>query len=101
MLRAFAILALITCLSEATLSYLPWFAEGCGESCSGDSPDGHCPPACHECSCCAYRAPIPMPQVVISVQQQGLRESVAAYCEKLPPIPEPGEVLHVPKHVLA
>jgi hypothetical protein len=97
--RVLALVALVACLSDATLAYWPGFTEECDQACAGDV-DGKCPPACHDCTCCLYRTPVPMP-VAVTVEAPLLSVPVPEFREVFPPSPEPHDILHVPKRVLA
>jgi hypothetical protein len=71
----------------------------CDESCPGDVSGGECAPNCHFCSCCS------LPKVAraastafLAPAGQAAPPTQSADC---PPSPEPADILHVPKPVLA
>ena len=69
------------------------------ESCPGDLSGGECAPNCHFCSCCS------LPKVagsttVALVAPPAHRTSWAGSVSRLPS-PEPADILHVPKLLLA
>jgi hypothetical protein len=70
-------------------------ADECVQPCAGES-DGHCPPACQLCVCCATTRPAVLPQGAIVLPDQTSR-LVAGEQARTPPSPEPREILHVPK----
>lgn len=72
---------------------------GCDEDCPTDLSGGDCAPNCHSCSCCS------LPKVAGSTAQAALELPVAAMswvrANKRLPAPEPADILHVPKLLLA
>ncbi len=72
----------------------------CSQPCPGDSPDGHCPPACQFCVCCAALRPAVLLQSVAILHNQE-SHTVIGEQTQTPPSPEPHEILHVPKRALA
>jgi len=75
-------------------------ADECEEPCPGDSPDGHCPPACQFCVCCASARPAVLSQGAAVLPVQAFLAVLGEQTDT-PPSPEPREILHVPKPSLA
>jgi hypothetical protein len=71
----------------------------CPERCDDDGPDGRCPPACLSCAPSAH-APTPLPVPLVTVPSVQ-RERLAVVATIHPPEPDPADILHVPKHLLA
>jgi hypothetical protein len=87
---AFA-LALATGLSDA-------LEVACADECAGqDCDDGSCPPLCATCQC--VRCPAAVAVTTLAVEPP-LPEMVATafhhHAERVPSMPDPGEILHVP-----
>jgi hypothetical protein len=71
----------------------------CEESCPSDLSGGQCSPNCHYCSCCSLpRVAGSSPLVVPEPSGRGRSwvDSIAALTS-----PEPADILHVPKPLLA
>ena len=71
----------------------------CPERCQDDGPDGRCPPACLSCPSSAHPAP-PLPAPLVTVPYVH-REALPVVANALPPQPEPADIFHVPKRLLA
>jgi len=71
----------------------------CPERCANDGPDGRCPPACLSCSPSTHTAaPVfACPPVTPAV----VREPVPWIASVRPADPEPADIFHVPKRLLA
>ena len=71
----------------------------CTERCADDDADGRCPPVCLSCAPAAHPAP---PRSALPVIAPLCRdETVPAAAIVRPREPEPGDIFHVPKRVLA
>jgi hypothetical protein len=71
----------------------------CDEPCPTDFSGGKCPPNCHDCSCCS------LPKVTASatlalIAPSARPASWVGPIDRLP-APEPADILHVPKSLLA
>ena len=71
----------------------------CPERCQDDGPDGRCPPACPSCLSAAHPAP-PLPARLVTAPSVH-REALPVVANALPPQPEPTDIFHVPKRLLA
>ena len=88
-------------LGQATgLSTLQVQEQECTETCPGDTPDGPCSPVCHFCSCCAGPRTIAPMATTMPVFPPS-SEAALSGCEQVPLSPEPGDIFHVPKSLLA
>jgi hypothetical protein len=71
----------------------------CDESCPGDVSGGECAPNCHFCTCCS------LPKVArgatTAFQAPPAEAATWTQSTDCPPSPEPADILHVPKLVLA
>jgi hypothetical protein len=71
----------------------------CAETCPTDVSGGQCPPNCHHCSCCS------LPKVTGSAAADRVepRASKASWVGTAVDLtsPEPTDILHVPKRLLA
>jgi hypothetical protein len=71
----------------------------CPERCADDGPDGRCPPACPSCPSSAHT---PAPALACTpVTPTEFREAMPRVASLRPDEPEPGDILHVPKRLLA
>lgn len=72
----------------------------CSQSCPDDDSQGQCAPDCTDCACCTHlRSPVLVVELKLSVPLMG-----AVIPERpllVPQSPEPGDILHVPKTLLA
>jgi hypothetical protein len=69
------------------------------ESCPGDLSGGECAPNCHFCSCCSLPK-VAASTTVVLVAPGAHMTSWIRSVERLPS-PEPADILHVPKLLLA
>ena len=100
MVRILSIVFVTLFLGQATgLSEIPG-ADACRQPCPGELPDGHCPPECQLCTCCATTKPVVLPQLYASLQQRSIR-AVPGEQTRTPLPPEPRKIMHVPKPSLA
>lgn len=73
----------------------------CEQSCPDDDADGQCAPDCVDCTCCSH---LPNP---VSFQEasrpvwEGLKQATVEWSDRVLPMVEPQEILHVPIAVLA
>ena len=74
--------------------------EACSQSCPDDAPDGSCPPGCNDCSCCAHLNPV-VASIVLVETVEGITQDAPVISTSLPPSPEPNDILHIPKSLLA
>lgn len=96
MVRVLSALYVAFFLGQATGIWSALAEDACNERCPGDTPDGHCPPACQACACCSLpRTLAPEPTRVIP--GVALQRAVSPPSEATPPSPDPGEIFHVPK----
>jgi hypothetical protein len=71
----------------------------CPERCDDDAASGHCSPACLSCSSSTHTA---APVVASApVTPTLLREPVRSATSTRPGDPDPGDIFHVPKRLLA
>ena len=71
----------------------------CPEHCADDGPDGRCPPACPSCPSSTHTA---APVLACApVTPTVFREPMPPVASLRPGEPEPGDIFHVPKHLLA
>jgi hypothetical protein len=71
----------------------------CPERCADDGPDGQCPPLCLSCPSSSHTA-APVLASVVAVPTVR-REPLPAGATLRPTEPEPGDIFHVPKCLLA
>lgn len=96
----YLILGLLVLLSvgqHAALSLVP--VDSCCEPDEAASPDG-CATTCALCICCLERTPVDTP-VLYTTFLSLASEVVLIASPDTPPSPEPAEILHVPKPLLA
>lgn len=102
MLRAVFIATFLALVGQATgyFVYGGAPATSCSQPCPDDDEDGHCPPDCGFCTCCAHT---PSVTAVVHVVRYAALVSRLRF-EAPDPIPatvEPADILHVPKPSLA
>lgn len=68
----------------------------CVETCEDDGPDGQCAPGCEDCVCCAQPRVTLVPPTTAE-QPVGTSRDQAWPEQATPPVPEPHEILRVPK----
>jgi hypothetical protein len=71
----------------------------CDESCPTDLSGGQCAPNCHSCSCCSLPT-VTGSATVALVRPQARHASCVSANDDLT-APEPADILHVPKSLLA
>ena len=71
----------------------------CDESCPTDLPGGQCPPNCHSCSCCSL--PQVTPSAIVALVAPLARATSWVRSSADVVAPEPADILHVPKPLLA
>jgi hypothetical protein len=71
----------------------------CDETCPTDVSGGQCPPNCHYCSCCSLPKVMGSTAVFLIEPQAGNASWVGATRDLASP--EPADILHVPKRLLA
>src|SRR5262245_29808691 len=71
----------------------------CQERCPEDGPDGRCPPACLSCPASTH-TPAPV-FACTPVKPAEVREPVPSVSSVQPLDPEPADIFHVPKRLLA
>jgi hypothetical protein len=96
MVRILFALALALFVGRATGIASGATGEECSQPCPGDSPDGHCPPACQFCGCCSLQQTLPARPLVV-MPAPAIRRAVCSAPELAPASPEPGDIFHVPK----
>jgi len=71
----------------------------CDESCPTDASGGQCPPNCHFCSCCSLPKVTGSARVALLIPPE---QATSWICSSDRPFsPEPADILHVPKLLLA
>jgi hypothetical protein len=77
-------------------------ADVCGEDCPDDAQGKTCPPFCPSCTCAARPAPIaPSLHTELAPVLPTPRLVELPERDRTPAMPDPGEILHVPKSLLA
>jgi len=71
----------------------------CDEPCPADASGGQCSPNCHDCSCCSL--PKVTPSIAVALIAPAARESSWVGPIDRLTSPEPADILHVPKLLLA
>jgi hypothetical protein len=71
----------------------------CDEDCPADASAGECAPNCHACSCCSLPKVLETAAVTFVVPPAEATSWIRS-SERLP-TPEPADILHVPKPLLA
>ena len=75
------------------------FGSPCFEHCPDDGADGRCPPMCVTCACAPHPAP-PAP-VAKAGAPATLHAAIVPPAIRVPGGPEPRDIFHVPKSLLA
>jgi hypothetical protein len=94
--------ALVSCLLVLLhVAFLATAAFGapCQQRCPDDGPDGRCPPVCAACAC-APRSARPGPVAAVAAPSPRA-EILAAPMMRASSEPDPQEIAHVPKRLLA
>jgi hypothetical protein len=99
--RVVSLLLLILMLGQA--AGLSFAGEGaCAEGCEDDGQGKDCPPVCPTCTCASRPASTPLDSQPAVVPLPPLMKVVAAVLrERFPTSPDPREIIHVPKLLLA
>jgi hypothetical protein len=92
-------LACAVVVSHVVFSLTIAFGAPCIEECPDDGPDGRCPPACMTCPCSPRPARTGPALVLAAPATAGL--PLAAVVVLPPCEPEPADIFHVPKSLLA
>lgn len=71
-----------------------------GEECPGDASGGDCAPNCHFCTCCSLPRVAPTEVATAAPLPQATRTDFLGLAA-MPSSPEPADILHVPRPVLA
>jgi hypothetical protein len=104
MARVVRVLLLVMMVGSATGISLADLtgAEDCDARCEDEADGKSCPPACTTC-CCSLRVAAPIviarASAIVSVPLVSLLEPVAG--DTVPTSPDPREILHVPRSVVA
>jgi hypothetical protein len=99
--RRAAIIVFLTLLTFDVSGLASLCGDGpCDESCPTDASGGQCPPNCHYCSCCS------LPQVaaasgVVALLSPPAHATSWIVSSDRHSAPEPADILHVPKLLLA
>jgi hypothetical protein len=93
------LLACAVVLSQVAFVVTIAFGAPCAEGCPDDGPDGRCPPACTACPCSPRPGPTGPAFVLRAPAARG--EVVPALALAEPCEPEPTDIFHVPKPLLA
>lgn len=75
------------------------FGAPCLERCPDDGPDGRCPPLCMTCPCSPRPVTVAAKAAIVAPVARG--EMLAACVTRTPAEPEPADIFHVPKSLLA
>jgi hypothetical protein len=75
------------------------FGAPCLERCPDDGPDDRCPPACMTCPCSPKAGPTAAAMAVRTPAASP--SSFVVLVPRAPRAPEPGDIFHVPKLLLA
>ncbi len=102
MVRFAYIIAVIALLGQASGIFAATSADEsrCKQPCPDDDDEGHCPPNCAFCACCAHMPTVTVVRasVLLKVPPTPVLFHVV---EVIPPSAEPADILHVPKPLLA
>ena len=72
----------------------------CEASCPGDGAHCKCPPGCQLCACCSTPRTV-QPPLASSLPLPSIEQGLRISGDDVPQSPDPDEILHVPKLVLA
>jgi hypothetical protein len=101
LIRFVTIVALALFVAQATGAWTLLSAEPeCEASCPGDGPHGECPPGCQLCACCSTPRTVP-PTLGSPLPLPSVGQGLLVLGDNVPLSPDPDEILHVPKLVLA
>lgn len=100
MLRIALAVGLATYVAIATGEVTAFSAASCSQRCPDDDAQGKCAPDCADCACCPHlRLSFAVAEMKVSAPVQG--DPVPEHRQTEPQSPEPGDILHVPKTLLA
>lgn len=100
MLRLVAVLALALFIGQVIGFQELIDRDDCVQRCSGDDANGDCPVGCQSCTCCPSTRPVFVTQVAGTLPSL-THDIVLTQTSRVPSSPEPREILHVPKLILA
>jgi len=91
------LLTLVTCQVSGVAALCDEAA--CDDGCPTDASGGQCPPNCHDCSCCSIPQ-VTGPTLAALAAPPARHVSWIRPIDRLPS-PEPADILHVPRLLLA
>ena len=102
MVRAVHVLMLVLFLGQSVGVLVLGGDGNCAAGCEDDARGKQCPPICPTCAC-APHASLAMPASPIgaSLTPPAAESDCFAAPQRTPPSPEPHEILHVPRSLLA
>lgn len=71
----------------------------CTQPCPDDDSKGQCAPDCSDCACCPHLRVMAVASGKPFLPRQA--QKIPERKQMAPPSPEPGDILHVPKTLLA
>lgn len=99
-MRRAALIVFLTLLTFDVSGLAALCGDGpCDESCPTDVSGGRCPPNCHDCSCCSL--PKGAATGVVALVSPPAHATYWITSSDRPAAPEPADILHVPKLVVA
>jgi hypothetical protein len=98
--RLLSFLVLVVALGLATGLVGPAESDACDEPCPGEGPGGECPPDCIFCACCPSVRPMIVPEGGPAPDLEPVAALMPAR-SAMPLPPEPREILHIPRSLLA
>jgi hypothetical protein len=102
MRRAVHVLLLAVVLGQAAGVFWLVGGDACADPCEDDDQGKECPPICPTCACSPRPSPtVPVRQAVLALPLPLIRLVPFAEHDRIPPTPEPHEILHVPKSLAA
>lgn len=93
-------LTLLACFTAQVTGVFEACAETCSETCPDEGPEHECPPACSDCVCgvpLATPAPVHRPPEPEFALVPAAPQVVPAFDPHVPPLPDPREILRVPR----
>jgi hypothetical protein len=101
-LRLFVLIVASVLLLQAGGAASVAAIDDCAGSCPDDDPEGDCPPVCPSCTCVTHaHPPLLPPRETVALAVQTPTASSFAAVAMFVPSPDPREILHVPKALLA
>lgn len=100
MIRAAVALGCVLFLAQATGAFRLVAEDTCTRTCADDVADGGCVPSCVFCLCCAHAKPLAASPAV-AAPRPTIIGAMSEHTPRVRPAPDPREILHVPKPVLA